>query len=109
MAEQITTAISNDEWKIMAILQRLPPERKAQILAFARFLAYETFQTTDLDFLEEDFGDAYSESDIRWDELLASEEGQLALDKLADEALAEIRAGNAKSMGFTEDGELVQK
>ena len=54
-------------------------------------------QPMDLDFLEEeaDFGDAYTESDLRWDELLASEEGQLALDKLADEALAEIRAGTA--------------
>ena len=58
-------------------------------------------QPVDLDFLEEvaDFGDIYTESDVRWDELLASEEGQLVLDKLADEALAEIRAGNAKSNG----------
>ena len=39
-----------------------------------------------------------TDADARWDELLASDEGQLALDKLADEALAEIRAGNAKPM-----------
>jgi hypothetical protein len=33
-------------------------------------------------------------SDARWDELLSSEGGQLALNKLADEALAVIRASN---------------
>lgn len=96
MADQSTTPTSNDERKIMAIVHRLPPERKSQILAFARFLAFETFQTTDLDFLEEaDFEDSYTEADARWDELLASEEGQRVLDKLADEAVSEIRAGNA--------------
>lgn len=94
----------------MAILHRLPPERKSQMLAFARFLAFESFQTSDLDFLEEaDFGEDYTEADARWDELLASEEGQQALDMLADEALAEIRAGNATSMVFTEEGEIAPK
>lgn len=44
--------------------------------------------------------DALTEADARWDELLASAEGQLALDKLADEALADIRAGNAKPIIF---------
>ncbi len=103
----MTTLIASEEQKIMAIVHRLPTERKAQILAFARFLAFETFRTTDLDFLEEaDFEADYTEADARWNELLASEEGQLALDKLADEALAEIRAGNARPMIFTEDGEL---
>jgi len=33
-------------------------------------------------------------SDARWDELLSSERGQLALDKLADEALAAIQTRN---------------
>lgn len=107
MADQTTTPIGDEERKIMAIVHRLPPERQSQILAFARFLAFETFQMTDLDFLEEtDLGDDNTEADARWDELLASEEGQRALDKLADEALADIRAGKAKPMVFTEDGEI---
>lgn len=38
----------------------------------------------------------FTEANARWDELLASDEGQLVLDKLADEALAEIRAGHAE-------------
>ena len=100
----------SDEQEIMIIVHRLPPERKSQILAFARFLAFETFQTTDLATLEEiDFEDTYTEADARWDQLLASEEGQLALDRLADAALASIRAGEASAIGFTKDGEIVPR
>ncbi len=96
--------------RIAAIVHRLPPERKSQVLAFARFVAFETFKTTDLDFLEEEGPeDPYTENDARWDELLASEEGQRVLEKLADDALAEIRAGHAKSMTFTKDGEITSQ
>ena len=35
----------------------------------------------------------YTEDDARWDALLATEESQRLLEKLADEALAEIEAG----------------
>lgn len=65
-----------------------------------------TDQTTMPNDEEADFEDAYTEADARWDELLASEEGQRVLDKLADEALTEIRAGNVKPMVFTEEGEI---
>ncbi len=97
------TQPSNYERKLLAIVRRLPPEQGQQLLAFARFLAYETFETTELDFLEEELEDAYTEDDARWDALLASEEGQLVLEKLADEALADIRAGTAQAMIFTLD------
>ena len=107
MAEKRSMAIGDNEFQIMTIAQSLPPQGKSQVLAFARFLASETLWTTDLDLLEKlGIEDVYTEAEARWDELLASEEGQLALDKLADEALAEIRAGNAKSIIFTEDGEI---
>lgn len=103
MAQVVATG--SEERQIMSILHNLPPERRSQILTFARFVAFETFQTTDLDFLEES-RDTEIEANAFWDELLASEAGQNVLDKLADEALAEIRAGNAKSMVFTEDGKI---
>lgn len=108
MAEKIIMPPISDERQIIAIVQSLPPERKAQVLAFARFLAFETYQTKDLDFVEGQagFDDVNTESDARWDALLATEEGQLALEKLADEALADIRAGKARSMAITENGEL---
>ncbi len=108
MAMQVATQPESYEHKIIAIVRKLPPERGLQLLAFARFLAFETFQTMDLDFLEDesDLEDTYTEADARWDTLLASEEGQLALDKLADEALVDIRAGKASPMVFTNDDEI---
>lgn len=103
--DQTVAYTDSEERQIMSILHNLPPERKSQILTFARFIAFETFQTTDLDFLK-DIEDTETEANVLWDELLASEAGQNVLDKLADEALAEIRAGNAKSIVFTRDGEI---
>ena len=103
MAEELSMAFGDNERQLITIVRSLPPEGKSQVLAFARFVASETLWTTDLDSLEEaGIEDVYTEADACWDELLASEEGQLALDKLADEALAEIRAGHAKPMIFTE-------
>ncbi len=111
MAEQVAVPTTIGEHNLITIVHSLPPERKAQLFAFARFLAAETAQTTDLDFFEEDADpdDSYTESDARWDELLSSEGGQLALNKLADEALAAIRAGKARPMAFTANGELAPK
>jgi hypothetical protein len=111
MATQTSAQLSSHEQKITAIVRKLPAERRMQLLAFARFLAFETFQTTDLDSLEDesDIEETYTEADERWDALLASEEGQLALDKLADQALADIRDGKASSMVFTADGEIAPR
>jgi hypothetical protein len=111
MTTETTTQPANYQRQVIAILQRLPPERGLQLLAFARFLAYETFQTTELDFLEEDVDLEVTPTaaDERWDELLASEAGQLALDQLADEALADLRAGKARPMTFTPDGEIAPR
>jgi len=49
---------------------------------------------------------AEGEADARWDALLETEESQRLLEKMADEALAEIQAGLARPMIFTEDGEI---
>jgi hypothetical protein len=108
MTTQAAPQAINYEHKIFAIARRLPPDRRSQLLAFARFLAFETFQTGDLDFLEDeaDIEPEYTEADAQWDAIFESEEGQLALEKLADEALAEICAGNARPMVFTATGEI---
>ena len=110
MDEEMQTEMqrNSDERKIAAIVRRLPPERSAQVLAFARFLAYETFKPNELEFLEDEelFVEADPESDAQWETIFASEEGQTTLDTLADDAFAEIRAGKAKLMIFTADGEI---
>jgi hypothetical protein len=38
--------------------------------------------------------------------LLATDESQRLLERLADEAVADIQAGHAKPIVFTEDGEI---
>jgi len=108
MMEQTAMPTITNEHEIVAIMHKLPPERKAHVLSFARFLAYETTQTAEYTFSEEDTAlkDEYTASDAHWDELLTSEGGQSALENLADEALAEIRAGKATPIVFTENGEL---
>ena len=107
MERQSATQPTNAERKIMAIVRRLPPARSEQVLAFARFMVYEAFNANEVDFIDEDiFEDVDTEHDARWEAIFASDEGQDVLDKLADEALAEIRAGNATPMVFTPDGEI---
>ena len=70
------------------------------MLTFARFLAFERFQATELDFLDDESEE--TDNDARWDALLASDEGQNALDRMADEALASIRAGESRPIAFYE-------
>ena len=108
MMEQTAIPTTTSEHEIVAIMHKLPPERKAHVLSFARFLAFETTQTVEYAFSEEDAAlkDDSTESDARWDALLTSEDGQFALDKLADEALAEIRAGKASPIILTENGKF---
>lgn len=93
------------ERAILTILRQLPPEGGRQLLTYARFLAFERFQATELDFLDDEIEE--TENDLRWDALLASDDGQSALDRLADDALASIRAGESSVIAFTADGEIV--
>ena len=107
MEKQDTDQLTNYERKLVALMRKLPPERGQQILDFARFIVYETFKTKDDQVLEDvALEEEYTENDQRWEALFASEESQNALDKLADEALADIRAGKASAMIFTPTGEI---
>ena len=42
----------------------------------------------------------------RWDTLLATDESQSLLEKLANEALAEHEAGKTKPMIFNDEGQI---
>jgi hypothetical protein len=57
---------------------------------------------------EQEEGIAEIEADnARWDALLAPDEAQTLLEKLADEALAEHRAGKTKPMAINDEGRIV--
>jgi hypothetical protein len=87
------------ERTVIKILRVLPPNRAAQLVDFARFLeaqilSEELIQKEDMAEVETD--------DAQWDALLATDEAQALLENLADEALAEYRAGKTKPMTFRE-------
>ena len=84
---------------LLQIVRRLPPERVSEVLDFAQFLELQTTKAGRRD-------EGYTEEDARWDTLLATEESQRLLEKMAKEALSEIEAGQARPMVFSEDGEI---
>lgn len=95
------------EQELIRVVRRLPPERVAEVIDFAQFLelrssaVHEDAQPNDVNIRSR-----IAEENARWDALLASAESQHLLEKMADEALAEIQAGLARPMVFTEDGEI---
>jgi hypothetical protein len=95
----MTVQSEEHEKALLQIIRRLPPERVSEVLDFAQFLAFQAAKAGKED-------TAYTEDDARWDTLLATDESQRLLEKLADEALAEIEAGQASPMLFTEEGEI---
>ncbi len=80
--------------------------RTAQLVDFARFLEAQALAE---EIAGKDCADEVEQDEARWDELLETEEAQTVLEKLADEALAEHRAGLTKPMNFTKNGRIVPR
>jgi len=95
------------ERKLIRIVRRLPPERVSQVIDFAQFLEYQLAEihAGDIPDQDESEEEILADSD-RWDALLDTEESQHLLEKMADEAWADIRAGRARPMVFTAEGEI---
>lgn len=89
-------AVSQEYEQILShIIRVLPPNRAEQLVDFARFLEAQVLtekltQAEDAAALEDD--------NAQWDALLATDEAQSLLEKLANEALAEHRAGKTKPL-----------
>lgn len=95
------------EQKLSGIVRRLPPERVAQVIDFAQFIEFQTTKTYDDDLIDKDASEEEVVAEnARWDTLLATDKSQRLLEKMADEALADIQAGCARPMVFTEEGEI---
>jgi elongation factor P--beta-lysine ligase len=105
MEKQTMLQPTQDEQKLIRIARRLPPERVSQLIDFARFLELQIAKTYDDNLLEQDeTGEEIVAENEQWDTLLAADESQRLLEQMADEVLAEIQAGRAKPMIFTEAG-----
>ena len=99
------TAVHQDyERTLIKIVRVLPPKRVEQLVDFARFLEAQLLSEELIQ--EEDMAEVEADN-ARWDALLATDEAQALLEKLAEEALAEHRAGNTKPIAFSDEGRIV--
>lgn len=98
-----TTVRQEYERTLLKIARVLPPGRVEQLVDFARFL--EAQNLSEALAQEEDISEVEADN-ARWDALLATDESQALLEKLAAEALAEHQAG--KTMVMELDAELAQ-
>jgi len=104
MEAQVGSQPAAAEQILVELARTLPPERVAQLVDFARFLEGQA--------LMEELASAESPAGIdaenaKWDALLATEEAQDMLDRLADEALEEHEAGQTRPMRFADEGRIV--
>jgi hypothetical protein len=93
----------NYEKTLIEIARSLPTNRMEQLVDFARFL--ESQSLTEKLLKGEDLTEIEADN-AEWDAILASEESQALLEKLADEALAEHRAGKTRPMSFDKEGRI---
>lgn len=106
---QTASELSKYELMLLEIIRKLPAERVAQLIEFARFLEWQTKKT--------DVSNGHAENNAvanevptveqdQWEPLLAKPEAKQLMRKMAREALAEYRAGQATDITTTEDGRL---
>jgi hypothetical protein len=99
------TAVHRDyERTLIEITRVLPPNRVEQLVDFARFLEAQLLSEALLQ--DEDAAEVEADN-ARWDALLASEKSQAMLEKMANEALTEHRAGKTRPIAFNDEGKIV--
>lgn len=93
MTMTVTVELTAVEQELIRITRTLPSERVAQLVDFARFLAYQTTQRSN-GWDEEEAtqeGDPRADEE-RWERLLSRPEAQELMLKMAQEALEEYHA-----------------
>jgi len=99
-----STINQNQEQNLIKIIRNLPPSRVDELLDFARFLEAQIL--TEKLTQEEDLAEIEADND-QWDTLLATDESQALLERLAQEALAEHRLAKTKPMLFSDEGRIM--
>jgi len=106
MEAQTVSPVSLYEQTLVSIIRRLPAERASQIVDFARFIEYQTFQVDTEDALpdEQETEEEILADEARWEAQFAASRDKLR--RLAAEAREEIRAGRTYEMIFTAEGRI---
>jgi hypothetical protein len=94
------------ERTLIEITRILPPNRVEQLVDFARFLEAQILNEK---LMQEEDSEQIEIDNAQWDALLATEKGQILLEKLAGEALDEHRSGKTKSIAFDDEGQIVPR
>jgi hypothetical protein len=92
MTVTATVELTAIEKELIQVVRTLPPERVAQLVDFAQFLAFQTQATqtgNGRDEDEETQDEALRADEERWDRLLARPEAKALMRKMAQEALEE--------------------
>ena len=92
------------EQTLLDIVRVLPAKRVMQLVDFARFL--EAQLLIDELALEEVDSEEIEAENARWDSLLATDESQTLLEKLAGDALQAYKSGETKAIRFTTEGRI---
>jgi len=87
----------DNERTLIKIARVLPSNRVEQFLDYARFLEAQILHE---DLIKEEAPLDIAADNEQWEELMATDEAQALLNKMANEALSEHRAGKTKTMGF---------
>lgn len=102
MTVQTLSEESTYEQTLLSIARTLPVERLRQVVQFARFLQVQTLEEFALE--EEETPEEIAADEALWDaQFAASQDG---LEKMAERALAEYKAGKSTAMVFTEDARI---
>lgn len=105
MTVQANSELATYERILVKVVRALPPNRATQLVDFARFLEAQALA----DYLAQEDSTEFDEmlaENARWDALFATEQSQQLLEKMADEALTEHRAGKTRPMKFTSEGRI---
>ena len=87
----------DNERTLIKIARVLPSNRVEQLVDFARFLEAQILNE---DLIKEEAPLVVAADNEQWEALMATDEAQTLLNKMANEALSEHQAGRTKTMGF---------
>lgn len=91
------------EQVLVNIVRVLPPNRAEQLIDFARFLEAQILNE---ELIREETQADMEADNTRWETLLATDESQTLLKKLANEALEEHRSGKTRPLAFDDEGRI---
>lgn len=92
------------EQTLIKIARVLPSSRVEQLVDFARFLEAQILSE---DLIKQESVMEIEADNEKWEALMATDDSQALLDKMAVEALAEHRAGKTTPMAFNNKGRIV--